>query len=198
MVENENKTDVFNKYLSDPSVNKTVMFFGHSLDATDADIIKSVISVSNQVYILWHDKKAKNKYIKNLIDMFGKEEFMSLFFDSHRETAFIKQDTPTIIDENFKLWKELLALDDKHKLHKLLIIDDFIIPYSLIRKCAQLAIYKGPSLGFSNKNTMIILKKLKLCLAKIKCSEFVKKREIDETSCLIKKHLDKLDKYRCI
>lgn len=48
---------------------------GHSLDITDSDILRKMIFLANKVTIYYHDSTAVSSYIKNLVAMYGKEEF---------------------------------------------------------------------------------------------------------------------------
>lgn len=59
----------------------TVTVVGHSLDVTDKDIIMEVFSLPNEIIILYHDEKAIGNYIKNLVNIYGKEGFDRLRFE---------------------------------------------------------------------------------------------------------------------
>ncbi len=59
----------------------TVTVVGHSLDVTDKDIIMEVFSLPNAIIILYHDEKAIGNYIKNLVNIYGKEGFDRLRFE---------------------------------------------------------------------------------------------------------------------
>lgn len=58
---------------------------GHSLDVTDADIIKQLFGAANAITIFCHCKEAIAAYIPNLIRIFGKEKF-----DSLRQNKFLR------------------------------------------------------------------------------------------------------------
>lgn len=54
-------------------INLVVM--GHSLDITDQDIISALFDMAYKITILYHNDDAKASYIKNLITIFGMENF---------------------------------------------------------------------------------------------------------------------------
>ncbi|MBR3416991.1 MAG: hypothetical protein IKH09_09885 [Clostridia bacterium] len=55
-----------------------VYVLGHSLDITDEDIIREVFSLAGSIYIYYHRPEEEEKYIRNLIRIFGKKEFDDL------------------------------------------------------------------------------------------------------------------------
>lgn len=74
------------------STEKTYsMFFGHSLDVTDENIIKEAIKVSIKVYILYYDDKHKASMIKNLLKMYSIDEFETLCLSYNHKVVFVKQ-----------------------------------------------------------------------------------------------------------
>lgn len=68
---------------SDSDVHLLIM--GHSLDVTDADIIRELFHISSEITILYHNKPSKAKYIQNLITIFGKEHFDQIRDELHLE-----------------------------------------------------------------------------------------------------------------
>jgi len=48
-------------------------FFGHSLDSSDKDILNDLFSQGNKIYIFYKDIEDKNRKIKNIISIIGKE-----------------------------------------------------------------------------------------------------------------------------
>ena len=48
---------------------------GHSLDITDKDVIMQLFDMANRILILFHSPPAVKGYIKNLVEIYGKEEF---------------------------------------------------------------------------------------------------------------------------
>ena len=53
----------------------TLYVIGHSLDVTDKDIITELFELANRIIILYHSKSAVKGYIKNLVEIYGKEGF---------------------------------------------------------------------------------------------------------------------------
>lgn len=53
----------------------SLVIMGHSLDVTDEDIIKELLELAEEITIFYHNDKAKNEYIGNLVKMFGKSKF---------------------------------------------------------------------------------------------------------------------------
>lgn len=55
-----------------------VMFFGHSLDPSDSDVIKDLIcEEKTEVRIVYHSQKAHQQIVANLIEIIGKERLIS-------------------------------------------------------------------------------------------------------------------------
>lgn len=76
------KTDI--KYLNEikkvncnPSVRQhsTLHVAGHSLDKTDEEVIKTVFEIVEKIKIFYHNYDAVSDYIKNLVTIYGKDEF---------------------------------------------------------------------------------------------------------------------------
>lgn len=61
-----------------PSQPINIVVVGHSLDSTDEDIIKELFEVASNILIACHNDGAIGQYIKNLISIYGKNEFDSL------------------------------------------------------------------------------------------------------------------------
>lgn len=64
----------FNNIKEPPHFN-ALYIIGHSLDVTDKDIIEDLFRISHKIYILNYDNDEKERHVKNLINIFGKEEF---------------------------------------------------------------------------------------------------------------------------
>ncbi len=72
--------------------NIEVMFFGHSLDATDSDIIKDLIFCeSSKVKIYYYDEKAHQQIVANLVEIIGKENLIEYVSGAEPKIEFIKQ-----------------------------------------------------------------------------------------------------------
>lgn len=72
---------------------KNLYVIGHSLDATDKDIIKLIFDASKEIFILYHDDSSVKRMIRNLVEMYGKEAFDELRCEKNLQ--FFKQ--PDII-----------------------------------------------------------------------------------------------------
>lgn len=58
-----------------PTIPYKLTVMGHSLDETDQDIIKELFREASRINILYHDIDKVPELIKNLVKIFGKEEF---------------------------------------------------------------------------------------------------------------------------
>ena len=55
------------------------IFYGHSLDVTDKDIIRKIFSVATYVDIYCHDPSVKPDYIANLTKILGKDQLSAAY-----------------------------------------------------------------------------------------------------------------------
>lgn len=60
---------------------------GHSLDITDQDIIKDLFKMTDNITIYYHNQSALEQYIKNLIEIYGKDDFD--FLKSDKKLKFL-------------------------------------------------------------------------------------------------------------
>lgn len=67
----------------------TLFVIGHSLDVTDEDIIKELFSLAHKIRILYHDEERIGSYIKNLVNIYGKNEFDNI--RAEKELQFLPQ-----------------------------------------------------------------------------------------------------------
>ena len=73
-----------------------VMFFGHSLDATDSDVIKDLIcNEKANVHIFYYNESAYKSIVANLISIIGKEELIRKVSGKDPVIRFIKQSAHT-------------------------------------------------------------------------------------------------------
>ena len=86
------------KKLFQPSLHMhTLSIFGHSLDKTDKDILKSLIcndNVKTKIYYYQeyaHDKRTLGKLIKNLVYIMGPDELIRRTGGPHKTIEFIPQ-----------------------------------------------------------------------------------------------------------
>ena len=69
-----------------------VMFFGHSLDATDSDIIRELVCNDNSfVKIYYYNDHAHQQIVANLIEIIGKDNLINLVSGLNPRIQFIKQ-----------------------------------------------------------------------------------------------------------
>lgn len=61
------------KEIKEPKQFASLIVMGHSLDITDKDILMELFNKMDEIMILYHSEQAKNTYISNLINMYGKE-----------------------------------------------------------------------------------------------------------------------------
>ena len=96
---------------------------GHSLDATDRDIIEELFRSANEIVVLYHNTMAKKSYITNLIKIFGKDGFEVL--KKEKKLAFIslEQDLTslkaTLSDES---WRDLQLMLDNEEGEKITVV----------------------------------------------------------------------------
>ena len=67
----------------------SLYIIGHSLDVTDKEIITQLIDVSHRVTVLYHSQEAVKIYIRNLVEMYGKNGFDQIRTQKH--LAFLPQ-----------------------------------------------------------------------------------------------------------
>lgn len=73
-----------------------VMFFGHSLDATDSDVIRDLIcNEKADVQIFYYNESAYKSIVANLISIIGKEELIRKVSGKEPVIRFIKQSAHT-------------------------------------------------------------------------------------------------------
>lgn len=69
-----------------------VMFFGHSLDATDSDIIRDLICYDHsEVKIYYFNEKAHQQIVANIIEIIGKDNLIEFVSGESPKIEFIKQ-----------------------------------------------------------------------------------------------------------
>ena len=73
------------------STTKNISLFviGHSLDATDQDVIKLIFEASTKIYVLYHSGTSAKNQIKNLVQIYGKEGLDRL--RAEKNLCFLKQ-----------------------------------------------------------------------------------------------------------
>ena len=71
--------DWLNRFGSQYDPSLRAIFYGHSLDITDKDIIRKIFSVASYVDIYYHAPDVKTDYIANLTRILGKEQLSSAY-----------------------------------------------------------------------------------------------------------------------
>ena len=72
--------------------NITVAFFGHSLDATDSDVIKDFFDYEKaKIKIYYYNDESYQNIVANLIKIIGKEELIRNVYGNHPKVEFIRQ-----------------------------------------------------------------------------------------------------------
>lgn len=70
-----------------------IMFFGHSLDSADSDIIKDLICNENAtIFIYYHNAKAHQQIVANLIEILGKEQLINYVSGQKPKIQFVLQE----------------------------------------------------------------------------------------------------------
>lgn len=76
-----------------------IHFYGHSLDITDADIIKDLIDSASSVYIYYRSQESLGKFISKLVRILGEKEVIEQTNASKRKIYFEKIDN-TLVDDD--------------------------------------------------------------------------------------------------
>lgn len=84
------------------------MFFGHSLDKTDADVVKNIIDSVGWVYIVFYNTEHKKQMIKNLIEIYGRNEFINLTLSNKKKIIFVKQSSGKALLKQKNVIKDLI------------------------------------------------------------------------------------------
>ena len=64
-------------YTQSNSSNK-LFIIGHSLNESDADVIKELFSICSNLVVYYHNSQTLGKYIDNLTEIFGRCEFENM------------------------------------------------------------------------------------------------------------------------
>ena len=74
---------------------------GHSLDVTDREIITETFARAKRIIVFYHNEDAREKRIRNLISILGKERFESL--RKNNMLRFVSQKNLEMEWETFQL-----------------------------------------------------------------------------------------------
>lgn len=113
--------NMYKKWLNKNFKNE-VMFFGHSLDSMDKDIIVDLIeNVNTTVLIYYFNDKSKESIVKNLSKIFGKDKLIDYVYGDCPKIKLIQQkECCKIYQGEWKITNDLSRLNSLH----LLDIDD--------------------------------------------------------------------------
>ncbi len=149
----------YSKWLTETDSRKKgieLMFFGHSMDASDSDIIEHLIrNARSKTTILYHDQEALQTIVANLTEIIGKEDLI----------AAVSGDSPTII---FKQQQErknnntagIEIERDVRTLYKLHLLDDSSID-TLLKKIEQKIKEKDLTYFFNQRKAIDLFEGLK-------------------------------------
>ena len=87
-----------NKYKRWISQNNEVAFMGHSMDITDGDIIKELITNTLKTTIYYYNQSDYEQKVINLIKIFGKDEFETLYYE--RKIVFKVLSVSALLQDN--------------------------------------------------------------------------------------------------
>ena len=89
-----------------------VMFFGHSLDATDSDVIIDLIAnEKSEIFIYYYNDKAYKSIVANLISILGKDRLIKCVSGTVPKICFVKQTPHTKEDTaGIEITREIRAL----------------------------------------------------------------------------------------
>lgn len=107
----------YKKWINTNAKNE-VMFFGHSLDSMDKDIIIDLVeNIKTTVLIYYFDEKSKEGIVKNLSKIFGKEKLIDFVYGDYPKIKLIKQKESCKINQGeWKITKDLSCLNSLHLL----------------------------------------------------------------------------------
>lgn len=104
-------------------ISVEVMFFGHSLDSTDEDIITEIINRENtSVSIYYYNESAHNQIVANLVKQISKETLIKYVSGSNPKIKLIKQRThQNDSDSGIGISRDIKAVYRLHELSNICI-----------------------------------------------------------------------------
>ena len=94
-------------WINQDGLEYTLMVMGHSLDVTDADIIRDLFSKAREITIIYHDDSAKSSYIGNIIKIYGYTGFDKLRKEQNLTFRHVDSNFSDIIEKREKTQDEL-------------------------------------------------------------------------------------------
>lgn len=84
-----------------------LLVMGHSLDVTDEKYIRELFGLATNITVLYHDETAKKQYIKNLVNIFGGDEFEKLRDEKELEFLNLQSDLSVLCFKREKNYMKL-------------------------------------------------------------------------------------------
>lgn len=108
--DNQFKKWLFNKRKNDKASPLEVMFFGHSLDYMDSDILKVLVEeYDSKIIIVYFDNNAYKTILANLVSIFGKEQTIDYINSNDPKIVFRKQKKHTkVSDGGLEILKDIV------------------------------------------------------------------------------------------
>lgn len=75
-----------------------LVVMGHSLDATDQDVIKELFEAAQTITILYYSEEAMASYIANLVKIFGLDKFGEMRYAQN--LRFVPQTSSEVLISN--------------------------------------------------------------------------------------------------
>lgn len=100
------------------STDNNVYIFGHSLDITDKDVLKEIITNSNvKTNIFYKDTEQYGKQIANLVKLLNTDNLISMVYSNNPKIKFIMQ--KTMIDKQNSEWQVINDINSMRRMHML-------------------------------------------------------------------------------
>lgn len=150
----------YNQLLNSISNNKEqvqIMFFGHSLDPMDKDIIIDLVERDNtKILIYYNNDESEKGIVKNLYKIFGKEKLINYINGDYHKIKLVKQNRcRTIFHKGWKIKKDLLCLNSLH------LLDNKYINEIIFRIHFNMK-YQSYKYFYSQENTIMLYTSLLL------------------------------------
>ena len=79
---------------------------GHSLDISDRDVIVDLFSISSSITVLYHNQAALEKYVKNIVRIFGKSGLDELRAKKDLKFQPLSDEKEYIEEQGFNTFEE--------------------------------------------------------------------------------------------
>ena len=168
-----------------------ILFFGHSLDPSDSDIIRDLVyNEKSRITVLYHNEKALQNIVANLTDIIEKKDLI----------AFVSGDNPKIVFEKQKEreYNDTAGIEierDVRNLYKLHLLDDSSID-ALLKKIENKVTENDLAYFFNQRKTIDLFEALRyLNIRTYDCNSFFDickclKFEMNKKGKLIYYHYD--------